>query len=55
VTNKKKKKMLSIEDNILIIIVCCFVGLIWAIVNATLVAKVKLVGDSGVARVNAYN
>jgi hypothetical protein len=47
--------MLSIETNILIILICCFVGLIWAIVNAVLVSKVRLSGDAAASRVNNYN
>lgn len=48
--------MLDIEDNILIILICCFLGLIWAILNAAAIAKVKLTGNTtGGSRVNSYN
>lgn len=33
--------MLSSEQNILIILGCAFVGLLWAIVNASLVSKIR--------------
>jgi hypothetical protein len=46
--------MLSAEYNILIILICCFVGLIWAIINAVMVAKVKLTGESSV-KSGSYN
>lgn len=47
--------MLDIEDNILIILVCCLVGLIWAILNAVAIAKVKITGEGSASRVNSYN
>jgi len=46
--------MLDVEDNILIILICCFLGLVWAIINAAAIAKVKLTGESS-TKVNSYN
>lgn len=37
--------MLDIEFNILIVLLCCFVGLLWAIINAAAIAKVNLTGE----------
>jgi hypothetical protein len=34
--------MLSLETNISIILICSLLGLVWAIINAYLVSKVKL-------------
>ena len=36
-------EILTAEINVLIIISCCFVGLLWAVVNAIYLSKTRLV------------
>lgn len=37
---------MSAETNILIIICCCFIGLVYAVINAVYLSKTKLVQSS---------
>lgn len=45
--------MLSVETNIILVMVCCLVGMIYAIVNAIMIAKVKIYGNQG--NIQSYN
>jgi hypothetical protein len=38
--------MLSAESNIIIVLSCSFAGVIWAIVNAFIISKIKLYGGA---------
>jgi len=45
--------MLTAETDIIIIMSCCFVGLLWAIINGLALSRVKVLG--GVSSLESYN
>jgi hypothetical protein len=45
--------MLNLDQSILVIICCCFAGLLWAIINAYQLSKVKVTTSSNLSE--SYN